>query len=164
MIVRNPVLLRLLPSQRERNDVRHSRTAAVYAMSCCVNHSAVIERTLKLGLGREHCLFSWREEVVAGNRDGLVAASEGVPHYSVILVGAKQEADGRCMRGPAKMILNELDVKSELSGVLGFEFTNLQLDHDVAQLLYVEEQEVDEELVAVHVEGDLTSDETEPAA
>ena len=129
-----------------------------------MSYSGVIERTLQLGLRWKYRLLSWREEVVAGDRDRMVAACEGVPHHSVILINAQQETDGRCMRGPAQLVLYKLDVESELSDVLGFELTDLQLDDDVAQLLYVEEQEVDKELVAVHVEGNLPPDETEPTA
>lgn len=60
--------------------------------------------------------------------------------------------------------LHKLHIGAELAGILRLELTCLELHYDVAQLFEMEEQQVDEELIAVHVERDLPADEAESAA
>lgn len=55
------------------------------------------------------------------------------------------------MRRATQALLNELNLEAELAGVLRLGLANLQFHDDVAQLFDVEEQQVDEELVAVYV-------------
>lgn len=62
--------------------------------------------------------FGWGEQIVTGDREGLVAACEGIPDHAVILVRAQQEPNGRPMRVAAWPVLNKLDVEAELACVL----------------------------------------------
>lgn len=50
------------------------------------------------------------------------------------------------------VVVRQFDVEPELARVFGIELAHLQLDHDIAQLLDVEEQEIDEEFVTINVE------------
>ena len=58
--------------------------------------------------------------------------------------------------GATEPSLDEGDVGAQLPGVAGFEVADLEFDDDVAQLLDVEQEQVDDELLAAaDVEGDL---------
>jgi hypothetical protein len=52
----------------------------------------------------------------------------------------------------AEAVVDESDVKAELPGITRIELRGLELDHDIAELPYVEEQQVDEEVIPVDVE------------
>jgi hypothetical protein len=64
----------------------------------------------------------------------------------------------------ASAVVDEGHVEAQLAGVLGLEGADLELDDDVPQLLDVEQQQVEDVLVAVDVEPDLPVDEREPGA
>lgn len=61
-------------------------------------------------------------------------------------------------------VVDHGDVEAELTGVAGFERAGLELDDDVAQLLDVEEEQIDGEVGAVDIEMDLAPDEGEASA
>ena len=58
------------------------------------------------------------------------------------------------MGGPAEPVVDQGDIELQLAGMLGEELASLQLDHDVAQLLHVKEQQIHVEVVAADVEVD----------
>lgn len=64
----------------------------------------------------------------------------------------------------AELVIDDGDVEGQLPGELVPELTDLKLNDDVADLLGVEQQQIDEEFVAVDGEVDLPADEGEPRA
>ena len=62
------------------------------------------------------------------------------------------------------MVVDDGDIEGQLPGVLVPELTDLQLDDDVADLLGVKQQQIDEALVAVDGEMDLAANERELGA
>jgi hypothetical protein len=102
-------------------------------------------------------------EFVAAHGDRLSRGGDGVADDGVVLAGDDEDADRCSVRAAdAKSVLDEGDVEAELTGVSRVELPRLQLDHDVAELFDVEEQEVDEEVVALDVEVHVPTDESEP--
>src|SRR4051812_29045718 len=63
---------------------------------------------------------------------------------------------GACPARAAQPVFDQGDVRTELADVAGLEPADLELD-DVAQLLDVEQQQVQHELVAVDVEPDVAA-------
>jgi len=61
--------------------------------------------------------------------------------------------------GLAQAVVDEGDVGAEQADVSRFEPADLELDDDLAQVVDVEEQQVDDEFVAVDGEADLAADE-----
>ncbi len=56
----------------------------------------------------------------------------------------------------AQPILDRGDVEAELAGIARVELGGLELDDHVPELFDVEEQQIDEEVVALDIEVDLT--------
>lgn len=69
--------------------------------------------------------------------------------------------DACCSR---QYIVDHGDIEAQPAGVLRLELPRLQLDHDVAQLLSVKEEQVNVEVVTVDIEMDLPDNETEAGA
>lgn len=57
--------------------------------------------------------------------------------------------------------VSQRPVEVELSGVLRLELSRFEFDDDVAQLLYVEEEQVNVEVITTNIEVDLPADEGE---
>jgi len=87
-------------------------------------------------------------------------AGEGVADDGFVAVGDEEDADGvGVVVGFAQAVVDEGDVGAEQADVSRFEPADLELDDDLAQVVDVEEQQVDDEFVAVDGEADLAADE-----
>ena len=97
-----------------------------------------------LGVG-EGLLFRGRQRLVrvGGHCHGGVGLVQRVPDRVFVATSADQDAHGGRVGGPAQFVVNQSNVELELAGEFGLELPGLQLDDHVAQLLHVEEQQVD---------------------
>ncbi len=114
-------------------------------------------------LGGERSLLGGRE-VVARYRDRLRGAGEGVPDDGLVLVRDEEHPDRGLVLRSAQPILDQRDVEAELAGITRVEPGGLEFDDHIPELFDVEEQQIDEEVVALDIEVDLTTDEREPGA
>lgn len=114
-------------------------------------------------LGGERSLLGGRK-IVARYRDRLSSTGQGVPDDGRVLVRDEKHPDGGLVLRSAQPILDQGDVEAELAGIARVELGGLELDDDVPKLFDVEEQQIDEEVIALDIEVDLTTDEREPGA
>lgn len=98
---------------------------------------------------------------VGSHRQGGGSPVEAVADGVVVLVLAGQDADGVGMGFPPQPVINQRHVEVEFSCVLRLELSRFEFDDDVAQLLYVEEDQVNVEVITAYIEMDLPSDEGE---
>jgi hypothetical protein len=89
-------------------------------------------------LGRGQC-------VVGEGRDGCGRGPQRIPDDLVVTAGAQQDPDRRGMPvRSAQLVVDHRDVEPERPDVVVPELADLELDDDVAELLDVEQQQVDE--------------------
>jgi hypothetical protein len=114
-------------------------------------------------LGGERSLLGGRK-IVARYRDRLSSTGQGVPDDGLVLVRDEKHPDGGLVLRSAQPILDQGDIEAELAGIARVELGGLELDDDVPKLFDVEEQQIDEEVIALDIEVDLTTDEREPGS
>ena len=102
--------------------------------------------------------------MVFGHAHGLGYAGQGVLGDQLVLGLAQEQPDGRVVVGGLELRVHGGQVEIQLAGVLGREGSGLQFHHHVALEAHVIEEQVDEELVAVHFDALLAADEGEPRA
>ena len=81
---------------------------------------------------------------------GRVDGSEWKWKWVVVAAAADQDPDGWCVPIALEFVVDERHVEAELACILGLELPRLQLNDDVAQLLHVEEQEVEVKIITAH--------------
>ena len=92
-------------------------------------------------LGRGQC-------VVGEGRDGCGRGPQRIPDDLVVAAGAQQDPDRRGMPvRSAQLVVDHRDVEPERPDVVVPELADLELDDDLAELLDVEQQQVDEEFI-----------------
>lgn len=110
-------------------------------------------------------LLSVFGEFIAADGDRLCRRGERVPDDGVVLACHEQDAHGRLMLVmDAQTVVDEGNVETELTGIARVKVGGLEFDDDVAQLLNVEEQQIDVEVVPIDVEMHLSANERESGA
>lgn len=116
------------------------------------------------------CVLGWKRgllggrEIVSGDGDRLGGARECVSDDGLVLVGDQKHPDRGVVLRPSQPVFDEGNIEAELARVSRFELRGLELDDYVPELVDVEEQQVDEEVIAVDIEVDLAANEREAAA
>lgn len=100
-------------------------------------------------------------QLIFGHADGPGVITQGVFGNYLVLALAQQQADGGAILWMLELGIHRSEVKAQLAQVLGLELAGLELDHHVAAQLEVIEQQIDEELVAAHIQQHLPADEGE---
>lgn len=80
------------------------------------------------------------------------------------LLLAKDEADGWLVIWMTQHVIDCGEVEVHLPGILRFECTHLQIDHDVAPEFQVVEEQVNSEIFTAYFERNLIADEGEAHA
>lgn len=119
----------------------------------------------ELGVGQGLLLIRWKRVVCVGrDRDRLSGAAQRVTHDGVVAVAAEQDSHRGRVLFLTELVVDDSDVETELPHISGLKLADLQFDHHVAQLHGVEEEQIEEVLVAVDLEPLLPADEGEPVA
>ena len=79
--------------------------------------------------------------------------------HHLVLALAQQQADGGRVLRVLDLGVHGGEIEAQLAQVFGFELAALELDHHIAAQFEVIEQQVDEELVAAHVQQHLPAHE-----
>lgn len=116
-------------------------------------------------IGQRIALCRW-QRVVRVRRHGHrgIGLPEGVPDGVVVAAAADEDPDRWIVGSEPELVVDDGNIEAELAGVLGLEFSGLELDDDVTELDDVEEQQVEVEVVPAHVEVHLPADEREAGA
>lgn len=101
---------------------------------------------------------------VRGDGHGCCGLAKRVADGVLVAATADEDPDCGAVEVAAHLAVDDGHVEAELAGEGGLELARFQLDDDVAELLGVKEEEVDEEVVAINVKVDLAVDEREAGA
>jgi hypothetical protein len=87
--------------------------------------------------------------------------SKAIPDGVVVSVPTDEDAYRVCVGVPSQAVVHQGDVEVELAGVLGLELPGFEFDDVVAQLLDVEEEQVDVEVIPANIKVHSPTDERE---
>lgn len=79
----------------------------------------------------------------------------------VVFAAADQDSDRLAVRFALELIVDHSDIEIQLPSIFGLEFTGFEFDDEVAQLLDMEEQQIDIVIVPADFDVDLSTDERE---
>jgi len=105
-----------------------------------------------------------RHPLVRGDADRALEALECVLGYQAALGLAEDQADGGLVVGMAEVVVHGGEVEAHLTRVLGQELPHLELHDYIAAQPQVVEEEVEEEVLTVHLQEDLGAHQGEAGA